>query len=100
MEKECGEDSGHLSAAGFTTENLKDSPSSEVGAGRGKILPADQIIVTTGLYLSGKEKQAKRAAKIFCDGLKKIPNYYYAGGFIGTWTAAAFQILANLYSNL
>ena len=48
----------------------------------------------------GKTEQAKRAAKIFCDGLGKVPNYYYAGGFIGTWAAAAFQILANLYSNM
>ncbi len=99
MAADLEEGAGYLSDAGFTTENLRNSPYSEVGAGRGKILPADQMIVTTGLYMAGKEDQAKRAAKIFCDGLRKIPNYYYAGGFIGTWTAAAFQILANLYSN-
>ena len=70
-----------------------------IGRGLGKILPADQIIVTTGLYMAGKEEQARRAAKIFCDGLGKVPNFYFANGFVGTWTAAAFQILANIYSN-
>ena len=80
--------------------NLKDSPYTKVGSGLGKILPADQIIVTTGLYMAGKEEQAKQAAKVFCDGLGKVPNYYYAGGFVGTWTAAAFQIVVNLYSNM
>ncbi|MBQ6551039.1 MAG: hypothetical protein IJL78_06505 [Lachnospiraceae bacterium] len=93
------EGNGYLSNGGFTTVNLKNSPYTEVGAGLGKILPADQIIVTTGLYLAGKKEQAKRAAKIFCDGLGKVPNFYFANGFVGTWTAAAFQILANIYSN-
>ena len=99
MAADLEEEKGYLSAAGFTTENLRNSPYTEVGTGRGKILPADNIIVTTGLYLAGKEAQAKRAAKLFCDGLRKAPNYYYGGGFIGTWSAAAFQILANLYTN-
>ena len=99
MAADLEEEKGYLSAAGFTTENLQNSPYTEVGTGRGKILPADNIIVTTGLYLAGKEAQAKRAAKLFCDGLRKAPNYYYGGGFIGTWSAAAFQILANLYTN-
>ena len=99
LAKDLEEGNGYLSQGGFTTVNLKNSPYTEVGAGLGKILPADQIIVTTGLYLAGKKEQAKRSAKIFCDGLGKVPNYYYANGFIGTWTAAAFQILANLYSN-
>lgn len=94
------EGKGYLSQGGFTTVNLKNLPYTEVGTGLGKILPADQIIVITGLYMAGKKEQAKRAAKIFCDGLGKVPNYYYGGGFIGTWAAAAFQILANLYSNM
>lgn len=99
MAEDLLEGNGYLSIGGFTTLNLKNSPYTEVGAGDGKILPADQIIVTTGLYMAGKEEQARRAAKIFCDGLGKVPNYYYAGGFVGTWSAAAFQILADLYSN-
>ncbi len=94
------EGKGYLSYAGFTGEDLSDSPYTEVGTGKGKILPADNILVTTGLYLSGRTEQAKRAAKLFCDGLKKAPNHYYGGGFIGTWSAAAFQILANLYANM
>ena len=100
LAEDLEEGNGYLSEGGFTTVNLKNSPYTEVGAGQGKILPADQIIVTTGLYMSGKKDQAKRAARIFCDGLKKVPNYYYANGFIGTWTAAAFQILANICCNM
>ncbi|MBR6323224.1 MAG: hypothetical protein IKR59_10160 [Lachnospiraceae bacterium] len=100
MAADLEEGQGYLSYAGFTTENLSASPYTEVGAGRGKILPADNIIVTTGLYLAGKKDQARRAAKLYCDGLKTAGSFYYAGGFIGTWAAAAFQILANLYSNM
>ena len=100
MAEDLEEGRGYLSKGGFTTVNLRNSPYTEVGAGLGKILPADQILVTTGLYLAGKTEQAKRTAKIFCDGLRTTPNFYYANGFIGTWTAAAFQILANMYSNM
>ncbi len=100
MAEDLEEGSGYLSNGGFTTVNLKNSPYTEVGSGLGKILPADQIIVTTGLYMAGKEEQAKRTAKIYCDGLGKVPNFYYSNGFIGTWAAAAFQILANIYSNM
>ena len=91
---------GYLSPFGFTEEYLGDSPYTEVGTGRGKILPADNILVTTGLYLAGREEQAREAAKIYCDGLRRRPTHFYNNGFIGSWAAAAFQILANLYSNM
>ncbi len=99
MAEDLEEGGGFLSGGGFTTDGLKDSPFTAPGSGRGKILPADNILITTGLYLAGKTELAKKAAKAYCDGLKTVPNFYYAGGFIGSWAAAAFQILADLYAN-
>ena len=100
MSADLEEGKGYLSGGGFTTVDLSSSPYTKVGEGAGKILPADQIILATGLYMSGRKEQAKRAAGIYCEGLGKFPNFYYAGGFIGTWAAAAFQILANMCSNM
>ncbi len=99
MAEDLEEGRGYLSDAGFTTENLSSSPYTDVGAGRGKILPPDNILLATGLYAAGKRDLARRAAKLYCDGLKKRPGHFYAGGFVGSWAAAAFQILADLYSN-
>jgi len=89
----------YQSIAGLTTMDMSKAPFAEVGTGIGKILPADNILIITGLYNAGKKELAKKLAKVYCDGLKKVPTHFYAGGFIGSWAAAAFQILANVAVN-
>lgn len=99
MAADLAEEDHYLTPYGFRVEDLHDSPYSVNGTGRGKILPSDNIIIITGLYLSGKVEQAKEAAKRYIEGFHKCPTMYYAGGFIGSWSAAGFQILANLLCN-
>ena len=93
------EEGHYLSPYGFTVEDLADSPYSKVGTGRGKILPSDNILIITGLYLAGKTEEAKKAAKLYIEGFTKVGTMYYAGGFIGSWAPAAWQILADLLCN-
>jgi len=89
----------YQSIAGLTTMDMSLSPMSEVGTGIGKILPSDNILIITGLYHAGKTELAKELAKVYCDGLDKVPTHFYAGGFIGSWAACAFRILADLAVN-
>jgi len=94
------EEEGHyLTAAGLCTLDMTAYPCVEPGCGNAKILPADNLLIITGLYSAGKTELAKKLAKRYCDGLKKIPNIFYAGGFIGSWSAAVFQVLADMVCN-
>lgn len=93
------EEGHYLSIAGFTVEDMSDSPYSTLGTGRGKILPSDNILIITGLYLAGKKAEAKIAAKKYIEGFRKVGTMYYSGGFIGSWAPAAWQILADLCCN-
>jgi len=92
-------DGRYLTVAGLCTNDLSQLPFAEPGSGNAKILPADNLLIITGLYRAGKTELAKKLARRYMDGLKKIPNLFYAGGFIGSWAAAVFQVLADMVCN-
>jgi hypothetical protein len=56
----------------------------------------------TGLYYAGKTDLAKKIAKRYCDGVRLggSPFFGVAPGFMGSWGAASFQALANLFCNM
>ena len=99
MAEDLEEGKGYLMPGGLAAMNQLSLPEG-TGFSPFTFLPADQIIVVTGLYMAGKKELARKAAKFYMDGLGKTPNYYYSNGFTGSWAAAAFQVLANIYSNM
>lgn len=67
----------------------------------GRISTTDNLLIITGLFDAGKTELAKMLAKRICDGMKLGGSPYLGPSpvFAGSWGAAGFQILADLYTN-
>ncbi len=72
------------------------------GYGNGGPSASENLLIATGLYAAGKTELAKEIARRFCDGMKLggSPVFGVRPGFSGSWSPAAFQVLANLACNM
>ncbi len=102
MAADLSEEGNYLSPYGLLSQSLTSADFSMNGYGNGGPSASENLLIATGLYAAGKTELAKRIARRFCDGIKQGGSPFFAvmPGFMGSWGAAGFQILANLACNM
>jgi len=95
-----------LTPYGLASEKLTSENFRAGGMAKGFVLPPVNLIIITGLYDAGKVDQAKMTARRYCEALVNSdfnfminPMAFGGGGFITSWSACAFMVLADLASN-
>ena len=102
MAADLSEEGGYLTPYGLNAERITSVEFNKTSFGNGGIPASENLLIATGLYDSGKVDLAKKIAKRYCDGVKLggSPFFGAAPGFMGSWGAASFQVLANLCCNM
>lgn len=91
----------YLSPYGLLGQSMTSSDFSLSGFSNGIVAGSDNLLIITGLYDAGKTDFAKELAHRVCNGMKLggSPYFNVRPGFAGSWGAACFQILSDLYCN-
>ena len=97
-----------LSSVGLTTEKISSDQFRRAGFARGLILPPSNLMILTGMYMAGKQEEAKMIAKRFCEGMitsgiamqmdpiePETKTTYSC-----TWPACTFLALAEMAYNM
>ena len=101
MAADLDEEGEYLTPYGLIGQSRTSEDFSLGGFSNGRVGGSENLLIITGLYDAGKVELAKKLAKRYCDGVKTggSPFFGLMPGFAGSWGAAIFQVLANLYSN-
>ncbi len=99
---DLSEEGNYLSPYGLLSQSFTSRDFSMNGYGNGGPSASENLLIATGLYAAGKTELAKEIARRFCDGMKLggSPVFGVRPGFSGSWSPAAFQVLANLTCNM
>jgi len=102
MAADLSEEGGYLTPYGLGAERITSVEFNKTSFGNGGIPASENLLIATGLYYAGKTDLAKKIAKRYCDGVRLggSPFCGVAPGFMGSWGAASFQALANLFCNM
>ena len=102
MAADLSEEGNYLSPYGLLSQSLTSRDFSMNGYGNGGPSASENLLIATGLYAAGKTELAKEISRRFCDGMKLggSPFFGVMPGFMGSWGAAGFQILANVACNM
>ena len=102
MAADLEEEGEYLTPYGLIGQSRTSEDFTLSGFSNGRIGGSENLLIITGLYDAGKVDLAKKLAKRYCDGVKTggSPFFGLMPGFTGSWGAAVFQVLANLYCNM
>jgi len=101
MVKDLTTEGQYLTPYGLLNVRMDSLDYNKAGFSNAFIGASDNILVITGMYNAGYKEIAKNLAHRFCKGVKMGGSSYYGvrPGFSGSWTASAFQILADVAHN-
>ncbi len=102
MAADLEEEGEYLTPYGLIGQSRTSEDFTLSGFSNGRVGGSENLLIITGLYDAGKEELARKLAKRYCDGMKTggSPFFGLMPGFVGSWGAATFQVLANLCCNL
>ena len=104
MTKDLLVEGDFLSPVGLTTEKISSDQFRRAGFSRGLILPQNNLMILTGMYMAGKKEEAKMIARRYCEGMITCGIAMLMDPiekdtkttFSCTWPACAFLALADM----
>ncbi len=101
MAEDLSEGNGYLTPAGFLSQRFTSPEYDPLRPGAGRIVAAENLLVTLGLLRAGESAAAKEAARRWCGALLQgvSPVWPAERGFPNAVTAAAFHLLSTLPDN-
>ena len=96
MTTDLSEGKGYLTPYGLNSHKIESVIPDSLPVGGGRVLPAENALIATGLLWAGKAGQAADLADRYCRGIVDSSPFSPDRCFGDSWSATVFQILAEL----